>query len=91
MAGSFVRCATSAVTARARIGRPCRFMPSWCFSWSTTPTGWEPMRRSDPPPERFHVAAYAACEPEWLSSARSSRIAPPDASSNRRSFAMGGA
>src|SRR5207247_1725189 len=50
MPGSFVSWATSASTERARIGLPERRRPSWCLRWSTTPTGWLPMRRRAPPP-----------------------------------------
>src|SRR5206468_10634150 len=42
-----------------------------------------PTRRSSDL-EVLQRAAYAACEPEWLSSARSSRMAPSDASRSRR-------
>jgi hypothetical protein len=54
--------------------------------WITAPIGCEPIRKSAPPPALFQRLAYAACEPEWLSSARSSRIAPPLASSRRFIF-----
>jgi hypothetical protein len=38
-AGVRVRCPTSAITDRTRVGRPDRRRPSWCFRWITAPIG----------------------------------------------------
>src|SRR5258705_6011129 len=88
--GSRVRLATSAKTARVLMGRPRPRRPSQCLRWITAPIGCEPIRKRAPPPALLQRLAYAACDPEWLSSARSSRIAPPLASSSRFIFATRG-
>src|SRR6266511_3222653 len=48
-AGSLVRLATSAQTARTRTGRPRRRGPSQCVRWSAAPTGCEPILKNAPP------------------------------------------
>ena len=49
------------------------------------------MRSRAPPPVAFHSREYTELEPEWFSSARSSRIDPFEAAISLRILAIGGA
>jgi hypothetical protein len=78
--------------ARERDGwPPSRNWPSHCFKCRHAPTECTPMRNNAPPPVDFQSLENTEFEPEWFSSARSSRIEPLEAAISRRIFSIGGA